>query len=109
MDGIGHFFENVEGAEIVNAVNGIQSQGIDMILGDPIQGIVNDKATNVVTVWTVIINGGTPRRSISMGKVGTEILEIVAFRPHMVVDDVQDHGEAGLMACIDQFFQALGS
>ena len=60
MDQVRKFFQDVHGAEIVDAVYGVQPQSVDMILRDPVQRIVEDEAADLVAVRSVIIDGRTP-------------------------------------------------
>ena len=50
MDQVRKFFQDVHGAEIVDAVYGVQPQSVDMILRDPVQRIVEDEAADLVAV-----------------------------------------------------------
>jgi len=107
MDHTGQLSQNVTGAEVVNAVNGIQSQRVHVILSNPIECIADEKMAHRLTIWTIVIDSITPRRPIAIREIGAEVSQIISFRAQMVVDDVQDHGKPRRMAGIDQPFQPL--
>lgn len=41
-----------------------------------------------------------------IGEVGAELAEVVSFRTQMVVNDVENHGDAMRVACVDEALQS---
>ena len=109
MERFRQFVENVAGPEIVDAVDGIQAKGVDVIFGEPVQGIVDDPAADAVALRPVKVDGLAPGRVMGIGEAGRELGKIVAFRTEVVVDHVHHDGEPLLMAGVDKFLQAVGT
>ena len=96
------FLQKMECRMVENPVNRIEAQGIDAEFRYPKERIVNKEPPDFVAVRPVKIDGCTPRSVVSVGKVGPKILEIISFRPEMVVDHIQDNRQARLVTGIDQ-------
>src|SRR5579864_1282169 len=86
------FCQEMLGAEIEDAVDSIQAQGIKVVVFEPIQRIFAEESSHVVAAGTVEIESLTPRGSITIGEIGSECIKVVAFRPEMVVNHIQDGG-----------------
>src|SRR5437016_196462 len=87
---------------IDNRMDGVDAQCIDVKLIDPHQCIVNKEPSHVIALRAVEIDRLAPRRLVAVGEVRTEIAQIVSFRAEMVVDDVENDGEASLMRAVDE-------
>src|ERR1035438_686413 len=48
VESVGELCQKVRGAEIVNAVNRIQPQRVDVIFGQPVQSVVDEKLPDAV-------------------------------------------------------------
>src|SRR5262249_60221136 len=88
-------------AEVVHPVNRIESKGIDMVLGHPIEGITDEIMPDMVAVGPIEVDGGSPRCSIAVSEIGTEVAEIISLGAKVVVDDVEHHSHAHGMAGIE--------
>src|SRR5882672_11238717 len=95
--------------EIVDAVDGIEAKGVDVIFGEPVKSVINDPAADAVTLGPVEVNGLAPGSEMGIGEAGSELREVIPLRAKMVVDHVHDDGEAVVMAGIHQFLQAGGT
>src|SRR5208282_5279201 len=73
----------------------------------PRERIFNKEPPDFVAVRPIKIDGCTPGSAVSVGKVGPKIMEIISFRPEMVVNHIQNHRQATLMACVNQPFEPL--
>ena len=80
-------------------------RAVHVELGHPVQGVLDEVAPDFVAVRSVKIDGVAPGSPVFGGKIGTEIVQIVAVRAEMVVDDIEDNGEPLAVAGIDQRFQ----
>ena len=49
---------------------------------------------DVVAVRAVEIHGRPPRGAVPVGEVGAEVGQVVPLRPEVVVDHVEDDGQA---------------
>src|SRR5262245_52791020 len=99
--------QNMVGAEVVDPVNRIESKGIDMVFGHPIESIADKIMPDIVGVGPIEVDGGTPRFSIAVRKIGTEVAEIISLGAKVVVDDVERYSHARGMAGIDQPLQRV--
>src|ERR1700733_9203727 len=93
--------EKMRGAEIENAVHGVQPQSIDVKLFQPIQSVLNEKCTHRFGLGTVEIHRLSPRSAIAPAEERSELAEIIPFRAEVVVDDVQNHRYTAHMSRIE--------
>jgi hypothetical protein len=103
------FGEERSGRLIKDGVDGIEAEGIDMELGLPEEGVLQEKVADGITVGPVEVEGLSPGSAIAISEVGGEISEVIAFGPEVIVDDVQNDREAGRVTGIDQFLEAVRS
>ena len=89
VEGFGEFVEDVMGTEVVNAMNGIQANGVDVIFGEPVKSIVNKETPYAVALRSVEVQGCSPGRLVGTGETRGEIRQVTSFRPKVVVDDIQ--------------------
>ena len=68
----GQFRQNMPRAKIVDGMHRIQPQGVAMASFQPIQRITNHVFTHAGAVWTIVIDGIAPRRTVVVGKVGAQ-------------------------------------
>src|SRR5205085_9636667 len=94
------------GREIADGVDRIEPQGVDVILGLPVQGVLEEELPDLVAVFAVKIDCCTPRRVIAGGEVVSEVREVISLRTEMVVDDVENDSQAAGMAGVYQPFQS---
>ena len=95
--------------QIHNGMKGVQTQGVNVIFRVPKEGVVDKKAPHLIAVRAVEIEGRPPGGAVAPGEIRAVVGQVVPLRPQVVVDHVQDHGQAPLMAGVDQSFQAFGS
>src|SRR5689334_4302648 len=62
--------------------------------------------TYLVASSVIVIQRRTPGRLVTVGEVRTEFGEVVPFRTDVVINNVEDDGEALLMTGIDELLQA---
>src|SRR5262249_15120234 len=92
---------------VVDAVDGVEAQPVDPVLGQPEGGVVADEAPHPLAARAVVVDRLAPRRLIAVGEVvGRELAQVVAFRAEVVVDDVEDHAEAGPVGGVDEALEA---
>ena len=89
-------------AEVEDLVDRVEPQRVDMVLGQPVQRIVDEEAPYPGALRTVEIDRGAPWCSITVGKVWAILAKVVSFRAQMVVDDVQHHRETFVMTSVDE-------
>src|SRR5260370_36626862 len=79
------------GAEMENAMNRAQPQGVEMKCLQPIERVLNKKSAYFVAARIVKIDGLSPGSSIPVGEIRGVRTQVVAFRPEMVVDHVESN------------------
>jgi hypothetical protein len=89
---------------VQDGVDGVESQGVDVELGDPEEGIVDEKTTHFIAVRAIEVERASPRGLVALGKVGAVVREIVSVWSEMVIDDVEDHRQTVPMAGLHQPF-----
>ena len=89
LKGVRKFVEDVAGAEVVNAMDGVQAKRVNVVFGKPVQSVVDDEAANAVASGPVKIDRLSPGRVVGIGEAGGELGKIVSFGTEMVVDNVQ--------------------
>jgi hypothetical protein len=105
----GQLLEHVQGAEIEDPVHGVQSQRIDMVLGDPVQRVVDDEPADLVAARAVVVHRAPPRGAVSLGEVGTEGVEVIPLRTDVVVHDVEHHREPLGVCCVHESLEPIRS
>src|SRR5512146_3000533 len=93
MNALGYLGDDVFGRIVLDGLNSVKAQAVNVILGDPIQGVAGDESSDGSTAVVVVVDRFTPRGLVPSGEIRTELAKIVAFVAEVVVDDVQDHGE----------------
>jgi hypothetical protein len=92
MNGFPYIKQNVSGTEVKNSMNGIHPKAVHVILCYPVEGIVNDKPSNLIAFSTVKVDGRSPWGSVTVGKVGSKIVQIIPFGSEMVVNNIKEKG-----------------
>src|SRR4030042_2107189 len=92
--------QNVLCTEMKDPMDGVYSKAIYMILRYPIKSIIDNKPSNLVTLWAIEVDGRTPRGFIAISEVRSVIPEIITLRSYMVVNHIKNHSYALLVACI---------
>src|SRR5580704_3910250 len=70
---VAKFGENVAGAKVENFMDRIQPQRIDVILGEPIESVVDHKTADSIAERAIEVHGASPGRPILVGVVGREL------------------------------------
>src|SRR4029450_4084533 len=82
-----------------------QAQPVHAVAGQPLLGVVEDEPADEVRPGPVQVDRVAPGGGGAVGEVGAELAEVVPVRPEVVVDDVQDHGQPGVVAGVDEAAQ----
>src|SRR4029453_14714391 len=101
----GQLLQDVDRALVVEVVDGVQAEPVHAVAGQPVLGVVEDEPTHEVRPGAVQVDGVTPGGGGAAGEVGAELAQVVPFRPEVVVDHVQDHGQPRLVAGVDEAAQ----
>ena len=93
--------QDVGGASVKDTVDSVQTQGVDVVLGHPVEGVVDDIAAHLTAILAIVVHRLAPRGLVTVGKVGTVLAQVVALRPKMVVDHVQHDSQPFFVAGVD--------
>src|ERR1700685_1213309 len=75
------FCQKVTRAEIENAVHGIQTERVEVIILKPVQCVFDKESPHFVAARTVKVQSLTPRGTVTIGEVWSVNIKVVAFRP----------------------------
>ncbi len=106
VSGLFDFPQDVPGAGIVDRMHRVDPQAVKMELANPITYVFQDKSPHGVRAATVKVHCTSPGRAMPVGEVGSEFGEVIAFRSQVVVNDIEDDGQARPMARLDQPLQS---
>jgi hypothetical protein len=98
----------VQRTQVDDLVRRIYPEPIDPELGNPVERVIHQITPDFTAIGAVEVPSFTPEGPVPVGKVGTELLEIVALRTEMVVDHIEHDGESFLVACINQSAETGG-
>src|SRR5574337_593056 len=87
-------------------MNRIQPERIDMKFLRPVKCVFDKKSANLVTSRAIKIDRLPPRSSIPVGEVWTELCQVIPFRPEMVVNHVEHHGQPARVTGFNKRLQA---
>ena len=96
-------------AVVDERVDGVEAQPIDVVIGEPVARVVDEEPTHLGAPLAVQVHRGAPRRAMAVGEVGTELGEVAALGPEMVVDDVEHHPQAAGVRRVDESVEAFRS
>ena len=81
----------------------IEPQAVQVILLDPMAHVGQHKLPYGFTAVTVVVDGVAPVGHVPVVEVLIrEFPHVIAVRPKMVVDDVENHAQPGRMGTIDE-------
>src|SRR5580698_7740232 len=97
-DGFGQFREDVRCGIVGDCVNRVQPQSVEMIFGEPIKRIVDEKIPHDSTLVAIEVDPISPRSMMAVRKKLWSVrIKIITFRAEMVVYDIkQDHDSAAV-------------
>src|SRR5208282_1067760 len=109
-DCIGQFREDV-GRRVVNdRVNGVQTQSVEMIFGQPIEGIMDKEVPDDLAFRAIEVDAVAPGSTVPIGKELWRVrTEIISFRAKMVVDNIQQNHHSAVMGASDKLFEIFGA
>ncbi|RKO96300.1 hypothetical protein CAUPRSCDRAFT_12007 [Caulochytrium protostelioides] len=86
-------------------VHRVEAQAVDVEVAEPHRNVVQDVAPDRVRLVAVQVQRGTPGRLVLVVEVGRIRAQIRAGGPEMVVDDIEDDGEAVSVGGVDEAAQ----
>ena len=105
VNGGAKLFQEGPSRRIDDGVDRIEAKGINVEVGNPLQGIFDEIAANLVAHATVEIDGFAPRRPVQIREIRTEVRQVISLGAEVVVNDIEHHGDSLLMARVDKFLE----
>jgi len=105
----GDFGDDVLGRIILDGLDGIEAEAVEVILAQPVEGVFDDEAADVRAAGVVVIDGIAPGSFVAGGEVGPEPREVISLIAEVVVDDIEEDGEAALVSRIDKAAKGGGA
>src|SRR6185369_248150 len=102
MNGLGDVVNDVAAGVVLDSLNRVEAQAVDVVLVNPVERVADNKAANGVTALVVVVDGLAPGSLVLGGEVRTELAEIIALVPKVVVDDVLNDCETLAMRGVDK-------
>ena len=96
-------------ALVVDRMHRVEPQAVDVVMAQPAERIVDEEAPHLVGVGAVEVDGGAPRRVAIRPEVRPIAAQAVPDRAEVVIDDVEEDGEAARVAGVDEALQAVRS
>src|SRR6266540_6693133 len=93
MDLSGKLLKEMSRSEIEDLVDRIQPQGVHMKFMDPVEGIGNEKGAHLIAIRAVEVDRVSPRGAVVVGKIKSELAEIVTLRSEVVVNHIEYDGK----------------
>ena len=94
VNGLGKFFEKSPGTEVIYPLQGIEPQRVDVIMDQPIERILYKEVPDLIAQGPIEIHRIAPWCPIPVGEIRSKPVEVIPFRPQVVVNDVQDNGQS---------------
>ena len=86
----------------------IETQTVEMKFLGPIRSVAREKLAHRSRLLAVEIERRAPLR-VALEVVFTKVLQVIAIGSKVVVDDIEDHGEAVCVRRIDECAEIVGS
>src|SRR5690606_1984581 len=96
--------QEMDGAVIKNSMDSVQPEPVDVVMLKPMEGIFDKKIAYTVGIRPIKIDCHAPRCSVVVRKIRAEMSDVIPLGSQVVVHDIQNDGNAPVMACINQFF-----
>src|SRR5258708_7988845 len=93
---------NVYRTEIPDSMYGVESQGVDMIIFQPHPGILKEVITHSIGPGVIEIERVSPASLVFVCEIGAKLTEVIAFRPKMIVDHIDDNSDTPGVCGIDE-------
>ena len=105
----GDLGQDMRRAVVHDRVHGVEPQPVDMVLLQPVKGVVHHEVAHNPAVLSVVVDRRTPRRAVALGEERRRILrEIVSLGSEMVVDDIDEHHQPAAVRRLDQKLEVVG-
>src|SRR5580704_16015821 len=84
-------FQEMDRGRIEDGMDRVDAQAIEVIIAEPHERVVAEKAAHLSTVRAVEIQRRTPERGVPRCEIRPESAQIVSAWAKMIVDDIQQN------------------
>ncbi len=103
------FLQEVPRAHVEDRVNGVETQDVDVEIGQPMERVVAEVTSHLVRAGAIEVDRLAPGGRVPIGEVRAIVGEVVSLGAEVVVDDVERDGDPVPMGRVDEFLQSLGT
>ena len=107
-DRLGELGEKVPVRVVDERVRRVEPEPVEVVLAEPVERVVEEQVADAARARVVEVHGPAPRRLVPVGEDGPERGEVGAVRAEVVVDDVEEHGQALAVRRVDEPAQVVG-
>ena len=93
--------------EIEDGVDGIYPEAIEVELLQPHPDVVQDVVAHRVAAMPVVVDGRAPGGLVAIVEVAAEFAQIIPLRAEVVIDHIEEDGEAFSVAGVHETLQAV--
>ena len=105
----GQLLQEVTGRLVHDRVDRVEAQAVEVVLLDPVERVVDHERAHHLRAGPVVVDPVAPRGLVPrVEEVGRVAVQIVALGPEVVVDDVEEDGEAARVRGVHQRLEVLG-
>src|SRR5580692_10178224 len=102
-NGFSEFGQDTGLGIIDDGMNGIEAEGVKVIFIEPVKRVVNEEIADRAAVGSVEVDGVAPRRVMTVGEeLWCVLVQVIAFRTEVGVDNVEEDHQAVGMGGLDQ-------
>ena len=101
--------EEVVLALVDERVHGVEPQAVEVVVAQPVTRVVEQEPADRSAVGSVEVDGVTPWRLMSVGRVRTEPVQVVTARSEVVVHDIEQHADPSRVRRIDETLEPVRS
>ena len=105
----GDLGENVILRCIDDGLRGVEAKAVEVEFGDPVDGIGNEELADGGAVVAVEVNCFAPIGGVlAIEESIVELIEIISIGADVVVDEIENDADAGLVGAIDKLAEIIG-
>ncbi len=95
--------DDVRARVVADGVDGVQAQAVEVEFLQPVQGVVDEEIAHHLAARRIEVDGRAPRRVVRRVEEGQRVgMQVVAVRPEVVVDHVQQRHQAAGVGLLHQ-------
>ena len=101
--------DDVRRSLVDERVGRIEPQPVDVVLADPVHGVLDDETAHHLAARPIQVDGAPPGRLVPVGEVvRMDLREVGPFGTEVVVDDVEQDGQPEMVRLVDEAAQIVG-